>query len=167
MQLSVNTIKDLRERTGAGIMDCKRALEESGGDMDAAADILVKQGIASAVKKASRSTEEGLVESYIHSGGRIGVLVEVNCETDFVARTADFKALAHDLAMQVAAMAPTYVDSDDVAEGEDPDSQETVLMHQPFIKDPSKSIRDVVNEGIGKLGENIRVRRFTRFSLGE
>lgn len=148
-------------------MDCKRALEETGGDLSKAEDLLAKQGIASAVKKATRSTEEGIVESYIHSGGRIGVLLEVNCETDFVARTDDFKELAHDIAMQVAAMAPSYVNSDDVPEGEDAESAETVLMHQPFIKDPSKSVQDLVNEGIGKLGENIRVRRFTRFSLGE
>ena len=167
MELSVATIKELRERTGAGIMDCKRALEESGGDLAKAEDILAQQGIASAVKKASRSTEEGIVESYIHSGGRIGVLLEVNCETDFVARTDDFKELAHDIAMQVAAMSPSYVSSDEVPEGEDAESAETVLMYQPFIKDPSKSVQDLINEGIGKLGENIRVRRFTRFSLGE
>ena len=167
LELSVTTIKELRERTGAGIMDCKRALEETAGDLGKAEDILVKQGIASAAKKATRSTEEGIVESYIHSGGRIGVLLEVNCETDFVARTDDFRELAHDLAMQVAAMAPSYVSSEEVPDGEDSDSAETVLMHQPFIKDPSKSIQDLVNEGIGKLGENIRVRRFTRFSLGE
>lgn len=167
MELSVATIKELRERTGAGIMDCKRALEETSGDMDKAEELLTQQGIASAVKKATRSTEEGIVESYIHSGGRIGVLLEVNCETDFVARTDDFKELAHDIAMQVAAMSPSYVSSDDVPDGEDADSAETVLMCQPFIKDPSKSVQDLVNEGIGKLGENIRVRRFTRFSLGE
>ena len=167
MELSVATIKELRERTGAGIMDCKRALEDTSGDMDKAEELLTQQGIASAVKKATRSTEEGIVESYIHSGGRIGVLLEVNCETDFVARTDDFKELAHDIAMQVAAMSPSYVSSDDVPDGEDADSAETVLMCQPFIKDPSKSVQDLVNEGIGKLGENIRVRRFTRFSLGE
>lgn len=167
MELSVATIKELRERTGAGIMDCKRALEETAGDLAQAEDLLTRQGIASASKKAARSTEEGIVESYIHSGGRIGVLLEVNCETDFVARTDDFKGLAHDIAMQVAAMAPSYVSGDDVPDGEDAESAETVLMHQPFIKDPSKSIQDLVNEGIGKLGENIRVRRFTRFSLGE
>ena len=167
MELSVTTIKELRERTGAGIMDCKRALEETAGDLGKAEEILVKQGIASAAKKATRSTEEGIVESYIHSGRRIGVLLEVNCETDFVARTDDFRELAHDLAMQVAAMAPSYVSSEEVPDGEDSDSAETVLMHQTFIKDPSKSIQDLVNEGIGKLGENIRVRRFTRFSLGE
>ena len=167
MELSVATIKELRERTGAGIMDCKRALEETSGDMAKAEELLTQQGIASAVKKATRSTEEGIVESYIHSGGRIGVLLEVNCETDFVARTNDFKELAHDIAMQVAAMSPSYVSSDDVPDGEDADSAETVLMCQPFIKDPSKSVQDLVNEGIGKLGENIRIRRFTRFSLGE
>ena len=167
MELSVSTIKELRERTGAGIMDCKRALEETAGDMASAEALLVQQGIASAVKKSARSTEEGIVESYIHSGGRIGVLLEVNCETDFVARTDDFRELAHDIAMQVAAMAPSYVSGDEVPEGEDAESAETVLMQQPFIKDPSKSVQDLVNEGIGKLGENIRVRRFTRFSLGE
>ena len=167
MELSVATIKELRERTGAGIMDCKRALEETAGDLARAEELLVQQGISSAVKKATRSTKEGLVESYIHSGGRIGVLLEVNCETDFVARTDDFRNLAHDIAMQVAAMSPTYVSGADVPEGEDSDSAETVLMNQPFIKDPSKSVQDLVNEGIGKLGENIRIRRFTRFSLGE
>ena len=167
MELTVTTIKELRERTGAGIMDCKRALEETSGDLARAEELLAQQGIASAVKKATRSTEEGIVESYIHSGGRIGVLLEVNCETDFVARTDDFKDLAHDIAMQVAAMSPSYVSSDDVPDGEDAESVEAVLMHQPFIKDPSKSVQDLINEGIGKLGENIRVRRFTRFSLGE
>lgn len=167
LELTVTTIKELRERTGAGIMDCKRALEETAGDLSKAEELLAQQGIASAVKKAARSTEEGIVESYIHSGGRIGVLLEVNCETDFVARTDDFKELAHDIAMQVAAMSPSYVSSDDVPDGEDAESAETVLMQQPFIKDPSRSVQDMVNEGIGKLGENIRVRRFTRFSLGE
>ena len=167
LEISATIIKELRGRTSAGVMDCKRALEEAGGDLDKAQDILTQKGIASAVKKAARSTEEGVVESYIHSGGRIGVLVEVNCETDFVARTADFQELAHDVAMQIAAMDPRYVDSEDVPDGEDADSQETVLMNQPFIKDPAKSISDLVKENIGKLGENIRVRRFTRFSLGE
>ena len=167
MEISATIIKELRGRTSAGVMDCKRALEEAGGDLDKAQDILTQKGIASAVKKAARSTEEGVVESYIHSGGRIGVLVEVNCETDFVARTTDFQELAHDVAMQIAAMDPRYVDGEDVPDGEDAESQETVLMNQPFIKDPAKSINDLVKENIGKLGENIRVRRFTRFSLGE
>ena len=167
MVTSVEDIKALRERTSAGVMDCKNALEEADGDMDKAVEILAKKGIASAANRASRATGEGVIESYIHSGGRIGVLLEINCETDFVARTDEFKQLAHDVAMQVAAMAPTFVDSEDVPDGEDAVSQEAVLMQQPFIKDPTKIIRDLVNESIGKLGENIKVRRFTRFSLGE
>lgn len=166
MVTSLDNIKALRERTGAGVMDCKKALEEANGDLDKAEAILAKQGVAKAAGKASRATSEGMIESYIHSGGRIGVLLEINCETDFVARTDDFKQLAHDVAMQVAAMDPAYIDSDDVPEGENA-AQETLLLQQPFIKDPSKTITDLVTESIGKLGENIKVRRFTRFSLGE
>ena len=167
MEVSVDTIRALRELTGAGIMDCKRALEQVNGDLHKAEDVLRKQGIASAAKKASRDTNQGLVDSYIHSGGRIGALVEVNCETDFVARTPDFKELAHDLAMQVAAMTPLYVDSSDIPEGEEANPQEHCLMQQPFIKDPTKTIQDLVNEAVGKLGENVRVRRFARFSFGD
>ena len=167
MEVSIETIKALRQQTGAGIMDCKRALEQAKGDLHKAEELLREQGIAAAAKKASRDTSQGLVESYIHSGGRIGALVEVNCETDFVARTPDFRELAHDLAMQVAAMSPLYVDCADVPEDENPAPQETCLMQQPFIKDPTKSIQDLVNETVGKLGENVRVRRFSRFSLGE
>lgn len=167
MEVSVDAIKTLRERTSAGVMDCKRALLEADGDLDKAEEVLARLGIASAAKKASRTTNEGLIESYIHSGGRIGVIVEINCETDFVARTEDFKELAHDVAMQVAAMAPLYVDSEDIPDDAESGDQESVLMLQPFIKDPTKSIKDLVSESVGKLGENIRVRRFTRFSLGE
>lgn len=167
MVTSLENIKALRERTSAGVMDCKNALEEAQGDLDKAEGILAKQGIASAAKKSSRATGEGVIESYIHSGGRIGVLLEINCETDFVARTDDFKALAHDVAMQVAAMDPSFVDADDAPEGEDDIPQESFLLQQPFIKDPSKTIKELVGESIGKLGENIKVRRFTRFSLGE
>ena len=167
MEVSVDAIKTLRERTSAGVMDCKRALLEADGDLDKAEEVLARLGIASAAKKASRTTNEGLIESYIHSGGRIGVIVEINCETDFVARTDDFKELAHDVAMQVAAMAPLYVDSEDIPDDAESGDQESVLMLQPFIKDPTKSIKDLVSESVGKLGENIRVRRFTRFSLGE
>ena len=167
MVTSLEDIKALRERSSAGVMDCKNALEEANGDMDKAMDILARKGVASAAKKASRATGEGVIESYIHSGGRIGVLLEINCETDFVARTDEFKQLAHDVAMQVAAMAPTFVYSEDIPEGETANAQEAVLMQQPFIKDPTKIIQDLVNEAIGKLGENIKVRRFTRFSLGE
>ncbi len=165
--MSVEAIKELRERTSAGIMDCKRALQESKGDLARAEEILREHGIASAAKKASRATNQGVVESYIHSGGRIGAIVEVNCETDFVARTPDFKELAHDLAMQVAAMSPLYVDDSDIPDGDEVDPQQACIMQQPFIKDPSQTVQDLVNQAISKLGENVRVRRFTRFSLGE
>ena len=167
MEVSVDSIRALREKTGAGIMDCKRALETAKGDLDRAEDILREQGIASATGKAARATNQGLVESYIHSGGRVGAMIEVNCETDFVARTPEFKLLAHDLAMQVAAMSPEYVDGEDVPEGEDLDPQEACLMQQPFIKDPTISVQDLVRQSVGALGENVRIRRFTRFSLGE
>ena len=167
MEVTVDMVKALRDRSGAGVMDCKRALEEAEGDLDRAEDILREQGAILAAKKASRVTNEGLIESYIHSGGRIGAIVEVNCETDFVARTQDFQQLAHDLAMQVAAMSPLYVDSTDIPEGTEANSQEECLMQQPFIKDPTKTVQDLVNESVGKLGENVRVRKFTRFSLGE
>ncbi len=148
-------------------MDCKRALQESNGDLAGAEEILRERGIASAAKKASRATNQGVVESYIHSGGRIGAIVEVNCETDFVARTPDFKELAHDLAMQVAAMSPLYVDDSEIPDGDEVDPQQACILQQPFIKDPSRTVQDLVNEAISKLGENVRVRRFTRFSLGE
>jgi len=164
---SVEAIKALRDETGAGIMDCKRALEQGNGDLDEARNILRKQGIASAARKASRITEEGLVEAYIHSGSRVGAIVELNCETDFVARTPDFRNLAHDIAMQVAAMSPRYVDSSDIPDGEDGDPQEICLMQQPFIKDTVLSVQDLVNEAVAKLGENVRVTRFARFSVGE
>ena len=167
MEVSVEAIKALRDQTGAGIMDCKRALQQANGDPQEAEQILRKKGIAAAATRASRETNQGLIESYIHSGGRIGAMVEVNCETDFVARTSDFKELAHDLAMQVAAMSPLYVDSADVPKGKDINSQESCLMQQPFIKDPTKTVADTVNEIVGRLGENVRVRKFARFSLGE
>jgi len=163
---SVEAIKALRDETGAGIMDCKRALEQANGDLDEARNILRKQGVASAARKASRVTEEGLVEAYIHSGSRVGAIVELNCETDFVARTPDFHNLAHDIAMQVAAMSPRYVDSSDIPDGEDGDPQEICLMQQPFIKDTVLSVQDLVNEAVAKLGENVRVTRFARFSVG-
>ena len=167
MEVSVNSIKELREQTGAGIMDCKRALQETKGNMDEAQQYLINKGISSAAKKASRVTNEGLIEAYIHSGGRIGALVELNCETDFVARTDDFKTLAHDVAMQVAAMGPVYIDVDDVPEEETGDPQGLCLLQQPFIKDPAISIKDLVEQAIGRLGENVKIGKFTRFSLGE
>ncbi len=167
MAVTVTEIKALRDITGAGIMDSKKALEEAGGDLKRAEEILRLQGIASAAKKANRATNQGLIESYVHSGGRIGAIVEVNCETDFVARTEEFKELAHNLAMQVAAMSPSYVDDADVPEGEEADAVQDCLLQQSFIRDPSKTVHDLVQETVGKLGENVRVRRFSRFSLGE
>ena len=177
MAISATQVKELREKTGAGIMDCKRALVESNGDAAKAVDYLRQQGLAKAEKKSGRSALQGLVEPYIHAGGRIGALVEVNCETDFVARTPDFRGLAHDLAMQVAATAPRYLSEQDVPaedwpalEGEFGDRAKALeavsLMDQVFIKDGKKTIRDLVRDGIAKLGENIVVRRFSRFELG-
>ena len=167
MATTVDQIKELRALSGAGIMDCKSALEESDGDLERAQVLLKAKGVASAAKKASRDTKEGLVESYIHGGGRVGAIVEINCETDFVARTEDMKTLAHSLAMQVAAMAPTYVGQDDIPEGEDLDPREVCLLQQSFIREPDLTVQDLVNAAVGKLGENIRVRRFSRFALGE
>jgi elongation factor Ts len=196
MAITAEAVKDLRERTGAGMMDCKRALEETGGDIDAAVALLRERGIAQAAKKAGRDAREGLVSSYIHTGGRVGVLIEVNCETDFVARTEDFQRLVRDLAMQVAGLAPLYVDIDripadvleakkaallaDEATQSKPEAvrekivdgqlrkwyREVCLLEQPF-RDEERSVRDLVTEKIATIGENIRVRRFTRFALGE
>jgi elongation factor Ts len=163
---TVDTIKALRGLTGAGIMDCKRALEEANGDLEQAQAILRERGTVTAAKKASRATSEGVIEQYLHSGGQVGAMVEVDCESDFVARTPEFKTLAHDLAMQVAAMAPLYVDTTDIPDGDEVDPEEVCLLRQPFIKDTTKSVQDQVNEAVARLGENIRVRRFTRFSIG-
>ena len=160
-QITVDDIKKLRAITGAGILDCRTALEESEGDSGKAQSILREKGLASAAKKATRSAGEGVVDSYIHNGSRVGVLLELNCETDFVARTEEFQTLAHDIAMHVAAMDPETVS---LADGGDP---ETSLMDQTFVKDPSKTIQDLVNDAIAKLGENVQVRRFTRFALSE
>lgn len=167
MAVTADQIKELREQTGAGVMDCKRALEASDGDIEKAKRFLAEQGLAMAEKKAHRETAQGLVESYIHAGGRIGVLVEVNCETDFVARTPEFQTLAREIAMQVAAMNPLVVNEEDLPEGAEGPTDQLVLMRQPYIRDQSKDVRQLVNEAIGKTGENIRVKRFTRFELGE
>jgi len=164
MQISAEAIKALREQTSAGIMECKHALEETGGDLAAASSILKERGYAIAKKKENRVASEGLVECYIHTGGRIGALVEVNCESDFVARTPEFKELAHDLAMQVVGACPRYVSPEDVAEGEE-FADEDCLLLQPFIKDPDKKVQDIVTETIAKVRENIKVRRFVRFAL--
>lgn len=195
-EVTPQKVKELREKTGAGIMDCKKALQECGGDMEKAIEIMRKKGLAAAAKKAGRSTKEGLVHAYIHMGGKIGVLIEVNCETDFVARTPEFQELVHLLAMQVAASSPLYVKREDVPqeviekerkiyreqalEQGKPEKvvdrivegklnkfcQEVCLLEQPFIKEPEKSVSQLLTEYIAKLGENIQVRRFVRFQLG-
>lgn len=162
--VTTEAIKTLREKTGAGVMESKRALEASGGNINQAEQLLREWGLARAGKKAGRVASQGLIEAYVHAGGRIGVLVEVNCETDFVARTEEFKALAHDVAMQIAATNPRLV-SDETADGPSAD-EELPLLRQPFIKDPSLTVQDVVNHAIAKLGENIVVRRFARYELG-
>jgi len=168
--VTTDMIKDLREKTGAGIMDCKRALQQTDGDLEGAAEILFQQGYQKAEKKAEREARDGLVEVYIHTGGRIGALVEVNCESDFVARTDDFKALAHDIAMQVAATDPQYICVEDMPQGDSDDELDPVevcLLSQPFIKDPQKNIQDIITDTVAKVRENIKVRRFARFELGK
>lgn len=165
---SAEEVKRLRELTGAGVMDCKRALDEAGGDVEKAAAILKERGIARAEKKAGRETGQGLIEAYIHAGGRIGVLVEVNCETDFVARTDTFKNLAHDIALQIAGIPTTLaVTEDELPPDAEGPVEETVLMKQAFIKNPSQTIEQLVKEAIAQTGENIRIRRFTRYELGQ
>ena len=200
MEIRAESVKELREKTGAGFMDCKKALAEASGDFDAAVKWLREKGLAAAAKKAGRATSEGLIGTYLHAGGRIGVLVEVNCETDFVAKTPDFQGLVKDLSMQVAAASPAlarYVRREevptDVIEQEreiyrvqakssgKPDKviekivegkidkflSDICLLEQPFIREPEKSVKDIVTDAISKLGENILVRRFARFQLGE
>jgi len=166
LQISTDTIKDLREKTGAGVMDCKKALTEAKGNVEKAIQLLNERGIALAEKKSERVAQQGLIESYVHPGGKIGVLVEVNCETDFVARTDEFKDLAHNLALQVAAMCPECVSQDEMSKETDADPKTACLLLQPYIKDPNKTIQEVVTEIIAKVGENIKIRRFVRFELG-
>ena len=191
----MDAIKNLRFKTSAGVMECKEALKESGGDIEKAVEILRKKGIAKAAKKSSRIAGQGLVESYIHMGNRIGVLIEVNCETDFVARNHDFKKVVRELAMQVAASNPLYVTREDVTQDViekekdifrsqvkdkpadvtekivdgklDKYFSEVCLLEQPFIKDPNVKIKDLVTQLIAKIGENIVVKRFVRYELGE
>ncbi len=168
MPVSAAAVKELRELTGAGMLDCKRALEESGGDLSKAAELLKQKGFAMAAKKAERATAQGLVQAYIHHDGRLGALVELNCETDFVARTADFRQLAQHIALQVAGTNPRYVSAEDVPDGPDKvgDPKELCLLLQPFVRDESLTVQDLITETIRKTGENIRVRRFARFELG-
>lgn len=177
MAINAAQVKELRERSGAGIMECKRALEEVDGNLDKAADFLRQQGLAKADKKSGREAGQGLIEPYIHGGGRIGAIIELNCETDFVARTPEFRELAHDLAMQVAATSPRVISEDEIDPatmgemereygGRQPALEAVSLLDQPFIKDARRSIRDLIKENIAKLGENIVVRRFARFEVG-
>ena len=197
MDIDAGLVKKLREACGAGIMDCKMALTEAQGDLEAAITILRKKGMASADKKASRTANEGIVDYYIHPGAKVGVLVEVNCETDFVARNEDFKAFVHDVAMHIAAASPAWVSREDIPEpvkaaeleiyaeqAKQSGKPETVvqkiaegklakwystvaLLEQEFVKDPEKTIDDLRRELVGKIGENIEIRRFARFRVGE
>jgi len=195
--ITAEMVKQLREKTGTGVMDCKQALKESGGDLDKAVDFLRKKGLATAAKRAGRATSEGIVESYIHMGGKIGVLVEVNCETDFVAKNEDFKAFAKNITMQIAATNPVAVTAGDVPEhiinkereiyraqaletGK-PENiidkiaegklkkfyDENCLMNQAYVRDSNMSVADLLNELIAKIGENIAIKRFSRFQIGE
>jgi elongation factor Ts len=165
--ISAGQVKELRDRTSAGVMECKSALEEADGDVERAIALLQERGLMKAEKRQHRETSQGIVECYIHAGGRIGTMVELNCETDFVARTDDFKTLAHDIAMQIAATAPLAVSEDDLPSGAEGEPKELVLLRQPFIKDESRTVDDLVKDVIAKTGENIRVRRFARFELGQ
>lgn len=165
--VSVEEVKRLREETGAGVMDAKRALDEASGDFEQARVLLRERGMATAAKRSDRSTEQGLVEAYIHGGGRIGALVELNCETDFVARTEEFRTLARNIAMQVAAMNPQALSPDEFPDDGEGDPNEQSLLTQSYIREPGRSIGDLIQEVIAKTGENIRVSRFERFELGD
>jgi elongation factor Ts len=192
--ISAQAVADLREKTGAGLLDCKKALVEANGNVEEAITILRKKGAASAAKKADRATKEGVIESYIHVGGKVGVLIEVNCETDFVARNDDFRAFVKDLCLQIAAASPLYVSREEVPEadlqkerdiaaaqvqGKPPAAVQKIvegklekfystvcLIDQPFVKLPEKSVKDMITEKIAKIGENIQIRRFVRYQLG-
>ena len=196
-EISATSVKELREISGAGMMDCKKALSEASGNIDNAMDILRKSGIAKAQKKSGRSTKEGMIYSYIHPGSKLGVLIEINCETDFVAKTDDFTNLSKDLAMHIAASAPISVKREEISldilererdiyaeqarQSGKPENiidkmiegrvnkfyQENVLLEQAFVKDPDKTVQDIITDVIAKLGENIVVSRFVRFQLGE
>jgi len=167
LKIPIDKIKSLREQPGAGIMDCRNALLKAQGNMEKARQILEEQGLSLAKKKAKRSATQGIIEAYIHSGRRIGAMVEVNCETDFVARTDEFKKLAHHLAMQITAQDPQFISIEEVPEGADIEPEADCLLLQPYIKNPDKTVQDIIAETIAKVGENIKVSRFARFELGE
>mgnify|MGYP001418383484 FL=1 len=163
MDIDVKKVKEVREKTGAGIMAAKKALEDSNGDVGKAEEVLKEQGLSNAMKKSGRETSEGVIQSYIHAGNKIGAMVELKCETDFVARTEEFIELTKDLAMQVAAMSPNYIYPED--EGAENASDEEILISQSFIKDPSLTIEDMVKSMISKVGENIKVSKIIKFDL--
>ena len=165
--ISIEVIKELRVRTSAGIKDCKNALNKTQGNIQEAIEVLRERGRLIAEKKSGRDAQEGLIEAYIHHSNHVGVLVELNCETDFVAKTDDFKQMAHNLAMQVAAMSPQYVSSDDLNDEDELDPKQVCLLEQPFIKDSAKTVKDVISETVAKVGENIKIRRFSRYELGD
>jgi elongation factor Ts len=167
LKISLEMIKELREQSGAGIMQCRNALEKHEGNREKALEFLKEQGLLKAKAKAERTAAEGLVEAYIHTGGRVGAMVELNCETDFVARTDEFKELAHNLAMQVAAMDPKFVAEVDMPKGAAIEPEIACLLKQAYIKDQDKTIEELITETIARVGENIKVSRFARFELGE
>jgi elongation factor Ts len=174
MDITVDTIKELRELTSCGVIECKKALEESKGNIEEAKKILRKRGLELAAKKGGRTAKEGRIEAYIHQGAKIGVIVEINCETDFVAQNDNFRKFTKDVAMQIAAADPKFVKRDDVppdvlSEQKDPDSfiKEQCLVDQSFVKDPKKTIQDYVNEMIASMGENIFINRFIRYKVNE
>lgn len=201
MEISAQMVGDLRAKTGAGLVDCKNALKETNGNVEAAIDILRKKGVASAAKKADRNAGQGVIESYIHMGGKVGVMIEINCETDFVAKTDDFHTLARDIAMHIAASSPVAVKREDIPQTVIDKEREIIkgqmandekmskkpanvlegivngklekvystlaLMEQPFVKNPDQTIKDLVTEKVAKLGENIVIRRFVRYQIGE
>ena len=174
MVISAETIKELREMTSCGVIECKKALEEAKGNFDKAKEILRKRGLEIAAKKAGRIAKEGRIECYIHPGSKIGVLVEVNSETDFVARSGDFCIFTKDLAMHIAACNPAYIKKEDIPADilkkqahQDTFIKETCLLEQPFVRDPSRTIRDCLNDLIAKVGENINITRFVRYKAGE
>ncbi len=167
MEVTTEKIKELRRQSGAGIMECRQILLEAGGDADRAIQILKERNLFKAERKKDRATSQGLIEAYIHTGGRIGAMIELNCETDFVARTSEFKELAHHLAMQVAAIPPQFISPDEAPAGANIDTQTACLLLQPYIKASDMTVQDVINEAIAKIGENIKVSRFARFEVGE
>jgi len=167
MAITAEQVRTLREETGAGMLDCKKALEDAGGDAAKAKDILNQKGFDSAIKRADRETAEGLVQSYIHHNQRVGALVEINCESDFVARTDDFKNFVATIALQVAGAGAKYLSKDDVPAGSDDDPKQVALLEQPLLKDESMSVAELLTQTIAKTGENIRIRRFARFELGK